>query len=85
MIALALTLALTLTLTLTLILILTLNLTLTPHPRWVSTIYHILLILLCAFFCCNLALAVIAGEFEKQAEANDAEEAKEGQLLVIDI
>ena len=44
---------------------------------WVSTIYHIFLVLLCAFFCANLALAVIAGEFEKQAEASDAEEAAE--------
>ena len=43
-----------------------------------------MLVLLCAFFCCNLALAVIAGEFEKQAEASDAEEAEEGNGVLFE-
>ena len=33
---------------------------------WVSTIYHVMMVLLGAFFCLGLALAVIAGTFENQ-------------------
>jgi hypothetical protein len=41
---------------------------------WASTIFHVMMVLLGAFFCMNLALAVIAGTFENQPDDEGEEE-----------
>lgn len=48
------------------------------YSWWISTIFHVLMVLLGAFFCLNLALAVIAGTFENQ-EGDEEEEEDEGE------